>query len=319
MNKMPLFALSAGLVLNACSPSSPIAEVGAQAREYMVALAEDIGPRVAGSPQETEASQTIASAFRSFGYEPELQSFTENIPDEGGEVTSANVIAVKEGETEQRIIVGAHYDSVEAGMGADDNASGVAVILEVAEMLADVATPYTIVFVAYGAEEVGFVGSHYYVDTMTEADRANTIVVLNLDSLIAGDYAYVYGGDGEGARIRDWLLDWAEEEGLPLQTQSGENPEFPAGTTGDWSDHVPFKEAGITYVYFESTNWLLGEMDGYTQVDPRYGIGGEIWHTPYDNIGYIEATFPGRAQERLALFTSALYVTCTEYEVPGGK
>jgi Zn-dependent M28 family amino/carboxypeptidase len=152
---------------------------------------------------------------------------------------------VKEGVSEDTIIIGAHYDSGDEGKGADDNASGVATMLEIARMLTDVETPYTIKFIAFGAHEDHgqFLGSKYYVSQMTEAEKEKTILYVNLDCLIAGDYAYVYGGygrlpTGEGGRIRDWLLDWAKEEGLPLQTQTGENPLYPAGTQGDWSDHV---------------------------------------------------------------------------------
>jgi len=328
MKKLIWSILVAYLLLTACTPSPPATAeattqprvahpaVGISGRDYIVALSEDIGPRIAGSPEELEASQYIVTAFQSFGYSPEVQVFTETIPDEGGEFTSANIIAIKEGLSKKIIIIGAHYDSVKDGKGADDNASGVAVMLEAAKKLKSVETPYTIYFIAFGAEELGFIGSYYYVDQMTEVDKTNAIVAINLDSLIAGDNAYVYGDNGVGGEIRDWLLIWAEEEGLPLQTQTGENPEYPAGTTGDWSDHVPFKEADIPYVYFESTNWLLGEKDGYTQVDLNYGVEGEIWHTPYDYLDYIDASFPGQVDERLSLFVSALYKICTEYTKP---
>ena len=56
----------------------------------------------------------------------------------------SDVIAVKEGVSEEMIIFGAHYGSGNEGKGADDNASGVAVMLEAARMLKDVKTPYTI-------------------------------------------------------------------------------------------------------------------------------------------------------------------------------
>jgi hypothetical protein len=140
--------------------------------------------------------------------------------------------------------------------------------------------------------------------------------MINLDSLIAGDIAYVYGDAGEAGVIRDWTLEYAKKHDLDLQTQAGANPQFPAGTTGDFSDHAPFKALGIPYTYFESTNWMLGEMDGYTQVSPEYGEDGKIWHTQYDNLEYIEANFPGRIQERLNLFVTVLQGILTEYQAP---
>jgi Zn-dependent M28 family amino/carboxypeptidase len=314
MEKPLRFVLIACLWLAACASlptKKPTADVGL-ARADIVALG-DIGPRLFGSQEEAEASQYIASRFKSLGYSPEVRVFLENYV--------SDVIAVKKGVSEDTIIVGAHYDSGAEGgtKGADDNASGVAVMLEVARMLRDVKTPYTIKFIAFDGHEARFIGSDYYVKQMTEAERAKTIVAVILDGLIAGDYAYVYGGDGEGGRIRDWLLGWAKEEGLPLQTQTGENPAYPAGTAPPVSDHVPFKEVGIPYVYFESTNWLLGEKDGWTPVDSHYGSDGKIWHTKYDNLAYFDSTFPGRVDERLRLFAMALYKICVEYRVPASS
>ena len=280
---------------------------GVLSRIHIVELSELIGTRPAGSEEETKAGKYIASIFESFGYEPKVQTFTE------GDVSSANIIATKEGLSEETIIIGAHYDTVSVGQGADDNASGVAIMLEAAERLQAVETPYTIKFIAFGAEEIGLVGSTYYVSQMSEVEIVNSVVMVNLDSLIAGDNAYVHGDGVAGAAIRDWLIAWAEAEGLPLQIQTGENPDYPAGTTGDWSDHAPFKEIGIPYVYFESTNWSLGNKDGYTQVEPQYGINGEIWHTKFDYLRYIESLFPGRIDERLELFAHALHKISSEY------
>lgn len=331
MKKLLWFALIVSLLLSACTSAAPkvkgllaaptvmptpaaVSAAGTLAREYVLALSEGIGPRLAGSLEEVQASQYIASAFRSFGYKPEIQVFNEKDPDtDDGGITSANVVAVKLGQSKKRIIIGAHYDSKEIGKGADDNASGVAVLLETAWRLRDVRTPYTIYFVAFGAGEIGHDGSYYYVNQMADEELAETVTVINLDSLIAGNNAYVYGGHGEGEKIRKWLLAWARQTGLPLQTNAGENQDYPAGTTSTFSDHVPFRIAGITYIYFESTDWLLGEKDSYTQVDLKYGVGGKIRHTEYDRLKYIEDNFPGRVEERLGLFVSALYKICTEY------
>jgi hypothetical protein len=96
----------------------------------------------------------------------------------------------------------------------------------------------------------------------------------------------------------------AAEKNLELIIQPAENSEFPAGTTGDWSDHAAFKAAGIPYVYFESTDWALGEKDGYTQVDVKLGEKGEIWHTQYDTLDYISTNFPDRIGNRLKTFST---------------
>ncbi len=54
-------------------------------------------------------------------------------------------------------------------------------------------------------------------------------------------------------------------------------------------------------------------MDGWTQVDPQYGDEGYIWHTPFDNLEYLDATFPGRVNEHLNIFVSALFAITTEF------
>lgn len=296
-------------------------EAGSIAYGHLNYLSEEIGQRPSdiitpeseaeGIEYEDEACRYIKDVLEDF-YETEVQTFSAEVRSKKGElkgyVYSANVIAVKPGALENEVIIGAHYDSVDidGNKGADDNASGVAIMLEVAERLANVETPYTLRFIAFGAEEVGLKGSKYYVSQMTQNEIENTVAMINLDSCIAGDKMYVYGGLAEDGWVRDLALEIAEDSGLNLETNPGLNPDYPEGTTGDWSDHAPFKDKEIPYAYFEATNWELGELDGYTQVPVEYGNDGEIWHTAYDNIAYIENNFPGRINERLDTFCRVL-------------
>jgi alkaline phosphatase isozyme conversion protein len=310
----PTFVPTEVIGTSAVTPSPTLEKPAGQiAYAHVEAISEGIGPRVAGSAEETKTAQYIILEFEQLGYTSELRTFSATV--KGKTINSANVIAIKPGESRQEIIVGAHYDSVRSGKGADDNASGVAVILETAERLREQTTPYTIRFILFGAEEVQLQGSKYYVEHMTPDELQNTIAMINLDSLTAGDIAYIYGDEGERGVIRDWALDFAAQNQLTLQTQPGENPEFPAGTTCDCSDHAPFQLAGIQYAYFESTNWSLGNKDGYTQVSPEYGVDGEIWHTEFDILEYINATFPDRMQERLNLYVTLLEAILTEYRL----
>lgn len=84
--------------------------------------------------------------------------------------------------------------------------------------------------------------------------------MFNLDSLAVGDQMYVYGSSGEDGFVRDLALEIATNKKLNIETNIGLNPDYPAGTTGDWSDHAPFKRLGIPYGYLEATSILLTEV-----------------------------------------------------------
>lgn len=290
---------------------TPDHEFGSIARSHIEALTA-IGARVSGSGNERAAAQYIVEVFTRLGYTPETETFSAWDEDEY-EFTSKNVIAVKQGKSPREIIIGAHYDSGNESLGADDNASGVGVLLEVAEHIAQIETPYTIRFIAFGSEENDLDGSYHFTALMTQAEVDNTIAYINLDSLAAGDIPYVYSDEGQDAFLRDWVLAWAGKNGQPLQTIR--NVDLTDG--GDYvADYGAFADRDIPYIYFEATNWTLGDRDGYTQVNPQYGDEGYIWHTQYDNLTYLDVTFPGRVDEHMRVFVSALYAICTEFELP---
>lgn len=287
--------------------STPERQFGVIARSHVEALTA-IGPRFPGSTNEQRAAQYILETFTKLGYAPETQRFNA-WDEEWVEYISTNVIAVKQGLSSKQILVGAHYDSGSEGRGADDNASGVGVLLEVAEWVAEMQTPYTIRFIAFGSEENDLDGSYHYAELMSPMEVTNTIAMVNLDSLAAGDITYIYSDEGADAFLRDWLLAWAGENDLPLETILNVDLD----DDGYVADYGAFKDKGIPYIYFEATNWTLGEQDGYTQVDPQYGDEGYIWHTKYDTLEYLDATFPGRVNEHMRIFVSALFAVCTEY------
>ncbi|WP_223702126.1 M20/M25/M40 family metallo-hydrolase [Sutcliffiella deserti] len=286
--------------VSAANGASLVHKKGSLSYEHVQYLSETIGARVAASSEEAEAKEYIKAQFDEMGYETNVQDFS--YVRRGTSHDSANVVAFKPGKSQKVLVVGAHYDSVAVGKGSDDNASGVAVMLEAAEVLKKIPTPYSIVFVAFGAEEVGLQGSNYFVSQMSQEDIQNTIGMINLDSLAAGDYMYVHGSLGEEGFLREQALAIAEKKKLDLRINEGLNPDYPAGTTGDWSDHAPFHNAGIPYAYFESTNWEIGDQDGYEQTEEY----GGIWHTSNDTLKFIQQAFPGRLEERLSTYSTVL-------------
>lgn len=288
---------------------------GYEAFKVMKHLSDQIGARVAGTEQDVQAQRYIAERFAKMGLDVERQKFGY-VKEDGTEVRTQNVVATKKGSSAQVLIVGAHYDSVDAGQGADDNASGVGVLLETAKNAAGKPTPYTIKFVAFGAEEEGARGSEHYVSLMSKQEKKNTVAMINLDSLAAGDVLYLNAGtEGQGF-VRDLGLETAKSLGLELAVNPGLNPAYPAGTTGDWSDHGPFQRAGISIGYFEATNWTIGDLDGYTQNEKD----GAIWHTPKDNLAYIQETYPGRVERHLNASVRILTRMALDFRTPdGGK
>ena len=267
----------------------PIQITGEKAYEHLYYFSEVLGSRVVETDEELAARAYIADQFKSMGYNVEIQPFTFERRDVIYE--SANVIATKQGKFDQTVILGAHYDSVservcedieEVGTGAGDNASGVAVMLEVAEVLAKYKTRGTIKFIAFGAEEMGLRGSRYYSEQMTEKEISNTVTMIDLDSVGAGDFFYVYSGlDDNPGWARDLALKIGQRMGYDLRT-SPQSEYFDYGTTGDWSDHVPFKNLGIPIAYFEWMNWDI-EPDGGLETEEF----GWIMHTCRDNLRFV--------------------------------
>lgn len=211
----------------------------------------------------------------------------------------------------KQIVIGAHYDSVRVGRGAFDNATGVALLMQLADALRDEKTPYTLVFVAFGAEETGLKGSTHFVAEMSDQARADTVLMINFDSVATGDRLYCYSSE-EAPWPQLALRSMARGLGEHLLTSPGLNAQHAYGTTGDWSDHVAFRKAGIPYLYLESTNWLLGEKDGYLNT----AKDREIWHSKKDTLSYIEQRYPGRLERQLGVAFTALGLFLTEYELP---
>ena len=180
-------------------------------------LATSVGKRPADTWGEIHAREFITGAFQQYGYFPLLDEF---IATSGGRrIHSANIIALKEGDSAKRLVVGAHYDSsATGGQGYTDNATGVGLLLEVAGRIKNMPTPYTIVFVAFGAEENGSLGAQDYVRSMSDVERRATIGMIDLDAPAGGDELSVASRSGGATWLRDDALSAADSLGVPLVT-----------------------------------------------------------------------------------------------------
>lgn len=266
-----------------------------------------------------EAQKWIEDLALAAGYTEEEVVYQDfNFTRRNTQYTSQNIVITKTGTSQKQIIVGAHYD----GTGTGDNGSGVALALTTAEKFATIETPYTIQFVFFSAEEYGCYGSSAYANAMTEEEVANTLYMINLDSLVCGDYCYIYGGVQNNAEktvtdteAYDNAMSIAISLGLDIHSNpwTWENPapgysspEYASPSTGDWSDHRGFKNRGIKYLYMEATNWEIpgpyNEYDGYGETV----LVGMLMNTENDYLEYIEHYFPGRIQQHLTQFATLL-------------
>lgn len=155
-----------------------------------------------------------------------------------------NVVATRRaaGAGTSRIVLGAHYDSVPVSPGANDNASGTALLLELARTLGAQPPNADLTFIAFGAEELGLLGSAHYVATLPPETRAGLRAMLNFDMVGVGDELRV-GGDDALMRLAE---DVAQGQGLRLGRLSREVTRS--------SDQASFLAAGIPSVFFHVTD-----------------------------------------------------------------
>jgi len=200
-----------------------------RAFEHVRALAGRIGPRPAGSAAYGRAARYAQRAFVKLGYRARLVSFELT-----NGSTSRNVVATWPGPARRRVLIGAHLDTVPGSPGANDNASGVAVVLELARVFAGTREADGIRFVAFGAEETQPGGGHHF-GSAAYAERARPRAMVSVD-MIGLDRLLIVGWMGIGKRRAvAALLQAAKESGVHAREK----------VLPDWSDNGPFERAGV--------------------------------------------------------------------------
>lgn len=94
-----------------------------------------------------------------------------------------NLVVTIKGASSEKIVVGAHYDKMPRGCGAIDNWSGVITLSHLYRTLKDIPLKKTLVFMAFGKEEKGLVGSRAMTNTFTKEQAAEYCAMVNIDSL----------------------------------------------------------------------------------------------------------------------------------------
>jgi|TARA_B100002003_G_C14150893_1_gene553551 hypothetical protein len=213
-----------------------------------------------GTAGINRAAQYIADSFREAGLQTLGGTFIQRWSSTMagiGRVDLANVVGVLPGSnralSSEPIVLAAHYDhlgtnqtSQQLFAGADDNASGVSILIEVASKLSATFTPQRpIIFVAFTGEEAGLVGSDYFVRNPPGGFTTEDLfAMVNLDSVgrLEGRNLQVFGTES----AYEWPF-MAQGIGFTI----GVSSEFPAETIAS-SDHVSFLNAGIPAIHLFS-------------------------------------------------------------------
>lgn len=214
-------------------PTLALAAPSDDLRGHVTYLASDeCQGRKSGTPGCDKAADYIKQQLVTFGYTPETQEFKKG---------QYNVLAVTKGSLEGVLVVGAHYDhmgsrSRSTYYGADDNASGVAAVLEMSRRMTT--SRNTILWILFSGEEQGMVGSEYYVKH-PKFPLTNTKFMVNLDMIGHLSSKRVRQGDIPGI-LKTLYAKYPFAQGITLR---GGN---------DDSDNSPFRQAGIPFVFLHT-------------------------------------------------------------------
>jgi len=218
---------------------------------------------------------------------------------------TSNVLAELPGRGDRVVMVGAHLDSVPAGAGMNDNASGSATILELARQLAATRPAATVRFAWWGSEELGLLGSRHYLEQLGRADRDRISLYLNLDMVGSRNAKrLVYDGSARGAPpgsrvIQQVLTNYLRGQDLAVGTTS----------LGGGSDHAPFAAAGIPVGGLYTG---AGEVKSRQEAEQFGGTAGQpadpCYHRRCDDLRNLDLTvldqMADAAAHALATFAS---------------
>ncbi len=171
------------------------------------------------------------------------------------DATSQNVHAELGPETDEQVLVTSHIDAHDIAEGAMDNGAGTAMVVEMARALAEREDELDtrVHFVAFGAEEVGLVGSSYMA---AESDHDTIKAIVNNDGVVRGRTLSFFTHGFE--KLREAATDVADEFGHPINTIPEQGPH---------SDHWPFVQWGVPGYHVMSETGDEGRGWGHTFAD----------------------------------------------------
>ena len=226
---------------------------------------DELKGRALGSKELDQAAEYIAQQFREAGLRPAGDSGEsyfqtwEEIDNTGHKVRMKNIVGVIPGIkpewSSQSVVIGAHYDHLGTSVaengkeqiyhGADDNASGVSIIIELARVLSKTLTPdRSVIFIAFTGEESGRKGSKHYVTHQQRYPKDQIMGMLNIDTVGRLDKnKLLILGSGSAKEWGHIFKGASHMTGVGIEMISDEL---------DSSDQKSFQEAGIPAVQFFS-------------------------------------------------------------------
>lgn len=240
-------------------------------KDDVVFLSDDaLEGRQTGTEGEKAAANYIAKRFKNLGVEAKgtngyFQAFTfkpktnphqkvnYTVKDGDSTITGTNIIGFINNNAENTIAIGAHFDHLGYGAegslhrgekaihnGADDNASGVAVMLSLAEKLKNKNTNNNYLFLAFSGEEMGLLGSNYFVKNATiDTKKINYMINMDMVGRLKADSTLAVYGVGTSPILKQTLK--AHNSNFKLiQKESGIGP----------SDHTSFYNVDIPVLHF---------------------------------------------------------------------
>jgi hypothetical protein len=270
-----IFLTSGGAALKAQSPktggvkgaatarlTSNLIDAGQLLEDVRLLSSDAMEGRGAGTQGGAMARAYITRRFADAGLKPLWSSYEQpfDLPARGGgeakTLKCANVVGYVRGKShpERFIVVTAHYDhlGVRGGQiynGADDNASGVAALLQLAARFGRVEPENSLIFAALDAEEVGLVGAHALVKQL-QAEKRDVALNVNMDMVSHSDRGELYASGAYHTPALRPLLERIAAH-APVKLLLGHDR--PEQGHDDWtnqSDQYVFQQAGVPFVYF---------------------------------------------------------------------
>ena len=277
------------------------ADYGTYGADFAREFAQACPYRKAFSEGEAQAGQMIKEEFEELGYEVETQTFSNVygstsanyiIRIEGDGFLAAD----DEGnysDIRKTVVIGAHYDDAYSSSevpsdysydGISDNASGIATLMTIAKEIQNYKTGFDVVIVAFGAGSWDFMGATHFYNTLSFAEQQSIEVMYCIDSIYSGDKVYASAGfnsldlsqkyamrrklyqaydvayDNTLASTNGFSLLYNESNIVADVNGDGTDDVYREVTVHK-SDYVPFDEANIPIVFFDSGDYFFDALD----------------------------------------------------------